>query len=437
LTFDADASKRAWGATMNRNELRQATESAILAAVAGQNIAVVMIKLCDLHTLNNRLGYDAADALVEKAFDSLKSSIKRSPDIYRISATSFGFIVTDLKYPELIHLGIERALLATQGPFTHGEEEVLLEVIAGAAIFPQDYDSADALLMGAESTLMRRHTSDNPILLYGDQAKKSPISSWQLDVDLRAALQERQFQMHYQPQVKLSDESVTGLEALLRWEHPTQGRISPDHFLPQAESNGMIDEITEWIIQTALQEVQTAQLLGDDFTVSINLSTSTLFDLAFPYTLDSALALWSFPPERVIIEITESVLMGDFDASRKLLSTLRDKGIRISIDDFGTGYSSLAYFKKLPADELKIDRSFISEMMEDKNNHKIVEAIIDLAHKFNLLVVAEGIEDEATYQALRAVGCDIAQGYYIARPLAATGLDPWTQDYAIRNLAID
>ena len=380
--------KESGGATMNRNELRQATENAMLAAVAGQSIAVVMIKLCDLHTLNNLLGYDAVDALVEKAFDALKSAIKKSPDIYRISATTFGFIVTELKYPELIHLGIERALLATQGPFTNGEEEeeVLLEVIAGAATFPQDCDSADALLMAAESTLARRDTRDNRIMLYGNQAQKSANGSWQLDVDLRAALQERQFQMHYQPQVKLSDESVTGLEALLRWEHPTQGRISPDHFLPQAEANGMIDEITEWIIQTSLQEVQTAQLLGDDFTVSINLSTSTLFDSAFPYTLDSALALWSFPPERVIIEITESVLMEDFDASRKLLSTLRDKGIRISIDDFGTGYSSLAYFKQLPADELKIDRSFISEMMENENNHKIVEVIIDLAHKFNLLV---------------------------------------------------
>jgi EAL domain-containing protein (putative c-di-GMP-specific phosphodiesterase class I)/GGDEF domain-containing protein len=431
--------KESGGATMNRNELRQATESAMLAAVAGQSIAVVIIKLCDLHTLNDLLGYDAVDALVEKAFDSLKSAIKKSPDIYRISATTFGFIVTELKYPELIHLGIERALLATQGPFTNGEEEeeVLLEVMAGAATFPQDCDSADALLMGAESTLARRDARDNRIMVYGNQAQKSPIGSWQLDADLRAALQERQFQMHYQPQVKLSDESVTGLEALLRWEHPTQGRISPDHFLPQAESNGMIDEITEWIIQTSLQEVQTAQLLGDDFTVSINLSTSTLFDPAFPYTLDSALALWTFPPERVIIEITESVLMGDFDASRKLLSTLRDKGIRISIDDFGTGYSSLAYFKKLPADELKIDQSFISEMMVHENNHKIVEVIIDLAHKFNLLVVAEGIEDEVTYQALKAVGCDIAQGFYIAHPLAATGLDPWTQDYAIRDLAIN
>jgi EAL domain-containing protein (putative c-di-GMP-specific phosphodiesterase class I)/GGDEF domain-containing protein len=422
---------------MNRNDLRLATERAIESAKPGQNIAIVMIKLCDLDILNNLMGYDAVDALVRKAFDALKNSLKKSPDIYRVTDTTFGFIVTELKAPELIHLGIERALLATKGPFTHAEQDIQLEAIAGAAIFPQDSDSADALIMGAESTLTRRHVDDNPISLFGDSANDSQLSAWELDAGLREALKEQQFHLQYQPQVKLADESVAGLEALLRWEHPTHGRISPAHFIQQAERNGMIGEITEWVIQNSLREAQCIKKFPENFTISINLSASTLSDQTFPYTLDSALSLWSFPAERVIIEVTESVLMGDFDTSRKLLSALRDKGMRVSIDDFGTGYSSLAYFKRLPADELKIDSSFIHELTEHDDNKKLVEVIIDLAHKFDLTVVAEGIEDEKTFEALKEMGCDLAQGYYIGKPLPASELDAWTQDYSIRNLAIE
>jgi EAL domain-containing protein (putative c-di-GMP-specific phosphodiesterase class I) len=303
-------------------------------------------------------------------------------------------------------------------------EQIILSANVGASIYPANGKSADQLLLRAEAAVQSCGIETGQYKLY-DELQQTETDRWQVEADLRSALEARQLSVNYQPQVRLSDDSTAGFEALLRWRHPVYGSISPERFIPLAESGGMMNEITEWVLLTALRETIGSLESSEDLTVSINVSPSTLFDSGFPFVIDSAISLWGEVYEHFTLEITESVLMNNFDAARNVLNQLRDNGVRISIDDFGTGYSSLAYFKQLPVDELKIDRSFVSHMVKDSDDFKLVEVMIQLAHKFGITVVAEGIEDRETLETLRGLECDIAQGYYVSKPIEAEGLKTW------------
>jgi EAL domain-containing protein (putative c-di-GMP-specific phosphodiesterase class I) len=347
--------------------------------------------------------------------------------VFRLSSSRFGLVLGNLKFPHLIEIGLDQALNAIGGPFLLDAEEILLKATAGTSLYPPDGNSADQLFMRAETALLSSRATNRRISLFEETRDKAGKDQWQLEEDLKAALDERQFEVHYQPQIRLDNESTAGFEALLRWPHPVHGLIPPDVFIELAESNGLIGDITEWVLQTALRETRSTREAGDCASVSVNISPLTLFDPDFQYAIDSAVSLWDTTYEHLTIEITEGVFINDFEASEKLLNRLRAKGVRVSIDDFGTGYSSLAYFKKLPADELKIDRYFIARMLDNVEDQKLVEVIVELAHKFGLTVVAEGIESPETLKALREIGCDMAQGFYISKALRAEQLQSWVE----------
>jgi diguanylate cyclase (GGDEF)-like protein len=412
---------------IDRNGFRQAIESAISECAQNKYIAVVVVKLHDLHKINTIHGYDQADKILLAAFESLNNSVKKASTVCRLSSSNFGLIVRDLKFPHLIQIGLDKALNAVGGPFLVNNEEVLLKVTAGTSLYPPDGDSADQLFMRAETALLSSGATGKQVSLFEDTQDKSDNDQWQLEADLKIALLEQQLDVHYQPQIRLEDDSTAGFEALLRWQHPVHGPISPHVFVGLAESRGMIDDLTEWVLQTALRETSLARKGSETVTVSVNISPLTLFDPGFLYAVDSAVSLWGTTHEQLTIEITEGVFIDDFEASKKLLNKLRSKGVRVSIDDFGTGYSSLAYFKKLPADELKIDQSFITKMVQNTEDQNLVEVIIELAHKFSLTVVAEGIEDLETLNVLREIGCDMAQGFYISKALEADRLQSWAE----------
>ncbi len=413
---------------IDRNGFRQAIERAISECDQNKYIAVVVVKLHGLHKINTIHGYDQADKILLTAFESLNNSVQKVSTVCRLSSSKFGLVVRDLKFPHLIQVGLDKALNAVGGPFSCNNEEVLLKVTAGTSLYPPDGDSADQLFMRAETALLSSGATDKQVSFFEDTQDKADKDQWQLEADLKIALREQQLDVHYQPQIRLEDESTAGFEALLRWHHPVHGPISPHVFVALAESNGMIDDITEWVLQTALRETRLARKSSEYTTVSVNISPLTLFDPGFLYAVDSAVSLWGTTHEQLTIEITEGIFIDDFEASKKLLNKLRSKGVRVSIDDFGTGYSSLAYFKQLPADELKIDRSFITKMVENAEDQKLVEVIIELAHKFSLTVVAEGIEDLETLNALREIGCDMAQGFYISKALEAERLQSWAEE---------
>jgi EAL domain-containing protein (putative c-di-GMP-specific phosphodiesterase class I) len=246
--------------------------------------------------------------------------------------------------------------------------------------------------------------------------------------DLRRALDsDNQLVLHYQPKMDLELGEPVGVEALVRWEHPVRGMLPPDEFIPVAENTALIQPLTVRVLELALAQAKAWISDGIWLPVAVNLSARCLLDTAFPDTVSGLLARYQLPASVLHLEITESAIMADSARALSVLRTLHDAGIRLSIDDFGTGYSSMAYLKQLPVDELKIDRSFVKEMTRDTNDAVLVRSAIDLGHNLGLAVVAEGVEDKDVMDALRDLGCDIAQGYHIGRPMAADRLRDWFQ----------
>jgi EAL domain-containing protein (putative c-di-GMP-specific phosphodiesterase class I) len=248
--------------------------------------------------------------------------------------------------------------------------------------------------------------------------------------ELRTALAGNELELYYQPKVRLSDLHVTGVEALVRWNHPTRGRLSPDAFLPLAEEAGLMPALSELVLGRAIRRVARWRTEGLDVTVAVNLSGSCILP-CLPHQILTLLEEHDVPPSAIMLEITEDVLMSTPAGTAAVLARLRAEGIQISLDDFGTGYSSLAYLRDLPVDELKLDRSFITAMREDQRAIGLVGSIIDLAHSLGLRVVAEGVSDERVREELRERGCDFAQGFHISEPLPAREVPAWIAAHSL------
>jgi EAL domain-containing protein (putative c-di-GMP-specific phosphodiesterase class I) len=243
--------------------------------------------------------------------------------------------------------------------------------------------------------------------------------------ELRRAIEHEQLLLYYQPKVQARTGRVLGVEALVRWQHPTQDLVLPGEFIPLAERTGLIGPLTHYVLDAALRQCQAWQRDGHEFSVAVNVSARRLLDPAFPDEVAGLLARWQVPARLLVVEITESTIMTDPAQTLEVLSRLSQMGVEVSIDDFGTGYSSMAYLKSLPAHELKVDRSFVMQMTSNGRDAVIVRAAVDLGRNLGLRVVAEGIEDAATWQELDALGCDAVQGFYISRPVPPDQLLAW------------
>ncbi len=236
--------------------------------------------------------------------------------------------------------------------------------------------------------------------------------------------------LHYQPKADMTTLEVHGVEALIRWGHPTRGLLMPDQFIPEAERTGLIEPMTTWVLDTALRQCREwadrATARGEEaLSVAVNLSTRSLLDASLPATVAAALARWAVPAHLLELEITETIIMSDPKRARRVLTDLAEMGLTLSIDDFGTGYSSLAKLRELPVTQLKIDREFVMDMGKDVDDAVIVRSVIDLADNLGLQTVAEGVEDAGTWEQLTALGCDSAQGYFLARPMDAERFEQW------------
>ncbi len=231
--------------------------------------------------------------------------------------------------------------------------------------------------------------------------------------------------MHYQPQIELKGGTPVAAEALLRWRHPSAGPIPPSTVVGIAERTGLIASLTFWVLNAVLRHAAQLRKEGITPSFSVNLSTRALVDAELPDIVDQALRTWSVPPAQITLEITESSMIGDAERSMAMLTRLKGTGVALSIDDFGTGYSSLAYLKRFPLDELKIDRLFVAGLLADRGDHQIVRSVIDLSHNFELRAVAEGVEEAATLEELKRMGCDMAQGFLMARPMPEREFRAW------------
>jgi predicted signal transduction protein with EAL and GGDEF domain len=310
-----------------------------------------------------------------------------------------------------------------------GKHHLYVEGSIGIALYPEHGEDPQSLTQKADVAMYVAKRKKLGAIAYEHSLDENSVGRLALISDLRDALKQDTLELYFQPQINVESKNIIGCEALLRWNHPQHGFVPPDQIIPVAEQTGLIKPLTEWVLDKALQQCKTWIDHGHKYHVSINLSVHNLYDKAIIEQVQGRLSHYAIAPQHLILEITESAMMADPQRAIEILTELDKMGIRISIDDFGTGFSSLAYLKQLPVDELKVDRSFVMDMSKDENDAVIVRSTIDLAHNLGLQVVAEGVEDNDSLKLLEILGCDLAQGYYISRPINVIEFDAWHNMY--------
>jgi diguanylate cyclase (GGDEF)-like protein/PAS domain S-box-containing protein len=420
----------------NRLLLRERVEEAFVATTGGgQGAALLMLDLDRFKDVNDTLGHDQGDRLLQAVSQRLSSVLRPTQTVARLGGDEFAVLLP--ASDEVAACQCAEALVeALDPPFTLDGHRLALAVSIGIALAPQHGQTFETLLRHADVAMYLAKREGAGYTLYSAEQDRHNLNDLALVAELRGAIEQNDLLLHYQPQFDCQSGALAGVEALVRWLHPERGLIPPDQFIPQAEQTGLIRPLTQWVIANALPQSYTWRRRGLDFTVAVNLSMRSLHDPDLPESIQGRLARWHLPPRALKIEITESSLMADPSRALAVLTRLNEMGIRIAIDDFGTGYSSLAYLKDLPVHELKIDRSFVSGLTQHARDRAIVRSMIDMAHHLGLQVVAEGVEDRETFELLAELGCDLAQGYYLSRPLPAAEVLSRTQWLAPEQLSL-
>jgi diguanylate cyclase (GGDEF)-like protein len=385
-------------------------------------LGLLFIDLDHFKEINDSFGHAAGDELLRQLGPRLGSSLRGGDALLRVGGDELAVVVmdADVEYSRAV---AERLIATLREPFSVGSVAVRIGASIGIASAPADATDAAALLRCADIAMYRAKLSSSSCEVYRADIDADG-NRLRLAEELRAALAQRQFVLHYQPQLELAGHEVNAVEALVRWQHPRRGLVPPLDFLPLAEEAGMMPALTEWVVTSALAQCAAWRASGRDINVSVNASVSNLLDDSFTTMLREALARHRLPPSALTIEITETTIIRDFDACRRVIRVLRELGIGVSIDDFGAGFTSLAYLGGLDITELKLDRIFVTALTASSNGRALtlVRGTVELAHTLGLCVVAEGVEDAATLELLVSVGCDVAQGYFISRPVPAAEL---------------
>jgi len=416
---------------LNRTHLTQlvAEEQAADSATG-----VVLLDLDRFKEVNDVLGHEAGDRLLQVVADRLKATAPDCASVARLGADEFGVLLPRLTggLDSLMQLAgdLQRVLAE---PIRFAEATLSADCSIGVAVSEAGDGKVD-LVRQADTAMYEAKGNGQRLAAYGAHMDQGRIERLALLADLRTALTSspEQLIMNYQPKLDLRTGAIVGVEALVRWNHPTLGVISPDRFIPLAESTGLIEALTPLVLDLALTQCRDATVGGQPLCVAVNLSARNISDPELPQRIAAVLAKTGIPSSQLVLEITESSVMGDPKQTLPVLHALRDLGICLSLDDFGTGYSSLSYLQRLPVSEVKIDRSFVTGLAGDDpvSTRALISAIIGLGDALGLRIVAEGIEDQATLNELRAMGCDVAQGYYIARPMGHLDLSRWLAQHA-------
>lgn len=379
-------------------------------------LGIMLVRLQRLQEFRLVHGYEASDAVGTVAFERIRTLLRPIDELVQVSENEFIGLLPNLRDAQHAMLAGARVVRAFEEAVAVGEHSVLAPVAVGISMYPEHGDGPDDLLRRAELALRdaKRSTERCALFTPGTERVAVPYES------LHQALHNNQLEAHFEPILDLRRNAVGGYESLARWNSAGLGPVRPDVFIRLAEDTGLIAELTRWSLNTTLRHAAQVREAGDPTHVSINISPRVFGQRDIVAQVTSALSVWNVPASEVTLEVTESALMEDPVASLRLLNRLREAGLGIAIDDFGAGYSSLAYLKQFPATELKIDRSFVSDMRQERRSARVVRSIIDLGHHLEVDVVAEGVEDAETLEILRALGCDRAQGWHIghAEPAA-------------------
>ncbi|MES2324068.1 MAG: EAL domain-containing protein [Pseudomonadota bacterium] len=395
-------------------------------------VFVLMMDLDRFKHVNDVMGHNFGDALLRQVAERLTLRVTEahpSGHVARLGGDEFAVLLpaTSIDNAQVVAAGILRVL---EMPLSLEDQTVDIGAGLGIAGFPDNGSEPEELLSMAEVAMYAAKQRNDGAIVYESAMDKASAKSLGLLTELRNAIERNEFRLHVQPKMKLDTGEVVGAEALVRWVHPERGTVFPDEFIPFAEQTGFIRVLTRWVLDRSAALCRELQEQGVDLKISVNLSTRDLLDQDLPNKFNDILLRHSLSPASFCLEITESAIMDDPVRAQQTLERLHAMGVDLSIDDFGTGYSSLAYLKRLPVDELKIDKSFVLNMENDIGDTKIVRSTIDLGHNMGLRVVAEGIESEAVWRLLAALGCDQGQGYFMSRPIPAGELAAWIANWA-------
>ncbi|GAB3381892.1 putative bifunctional diguanylate cyclase/phosphodiesterase [Lysobacter fragariae] len=399
------------------------------------SLALIVIDIDGFARLNAAHGYEFGDRALQHLAAQLRDVTRMQDHAARIGDNRFALILPRILNKGHAELAVQKLFRLLEVPFEAPQGKLRMTATIGAALCPMHASQGEFLLRQAEKSLEMARATGQHFLFAPDNDEDRGFSEfWDLEIELGDALQRGELYLTYQPKLRMSDLRPIGAEALMRWQHRARGLVSPEQFIPIAEQTGQIKTMTAWALNTALRHASEWDKPHGPMSVAVNVPAELVGQDDLPDLVENALHLWAKPDVQLVLEITERSLVADPRHSFGVLSRIRDMGVKISIDDFGTGYSCLAYFKDIPADELKIDKSFVHGLLTDEASADIASLIIDLAHRFDLSVVAEGVEDQDTFDALRQRNCDVVQGHLFAKAMPLAEFSGWLQRHS-RNVA--
>jgi diguanylate cyclase (GGDEF)-like protein len=394
-----------------------------------ESLALMVVDVEGFAAINGIHGYEFGDRSLKHLAEQIRQVTRQHDYAARIGDNRFAIILPRIMNPGHAELAVQKLLRLLDTPFQSGEAKVKLAVTVGVAMCPLHATHPEYLLRLAERALHSARLAGRKCEFPAESGKDDILTElWDLEFDLAGAVQRGEMKLLYQPKVRCTDGRPVGAEALMRWQHRSRGMVSPDIFIPIAERTGQIKPLTIWAMNTALRQAAEWTHPFGDLSIAVNVPADLVAQPDLPDLVENALKLWHKDHVQLALEITERSLVATPEQSFRLLSRIREMGVKVSIDDFGTGYSCLAYFRNIPADELKIDKSFVVSLLDDPACAELCSVIIDLAHRFRLSVVGEGIEDESIAGALRQRGCDVAQGHLYGKAMATEAFQAWLNE---------
>jgi diguanylate cyclase (GGDEF)-like protein len=391
----------------------------------GHQLGILFLDLDRFKEINDTIGHYSGDRILQQVARRLGGLVRESDTLARLGGDEFGILLQSIKGRDDINIVASKIHAAVMPVFTVDTLKIDVQVSIGAVMFPEHGEDVDTLIQRVDIAMYVAKQNSREIVFYKSSMDRHSTHRLTLVSELRQAIMDDKLALYYQPKMDCRTGEITGVEALARWRHEVHGMISPDEFMPIAERTGLIQPLSSWAIGKALDQGAEWHARGMPLNIAVNLSVRNLLDPDFPDVIAGLFASQKFPPASLIIEITETTIMSDPDYALETINRVSTMGVRFAIDDFGTGYSSLSYLKKLPIHEIKIDKSFVMDMLANENDAAIVKATIDLAHNLGLHVVAEGVENRETSQVLRRLGCDKIQGFYVSKALSSVDFNNW------------
>jgi len=408
----------------NRRRMLNALDEAIKIQAPDEVVAILLFDVAGLRNVNDSLGHGAGDKVLAEVARRLRDLAPPAALLARVGGDEFALTVRTTSAETAVALA-EQIREALRDPMTLGALTIDVDCAVGVAVHPDHGADSATLLQRADVSTHAAKVRHTAVQLFNAGLESRSVRRMGLAGDLRRALDAGEIEVYFQPKVGLRDRHLVGVECLARWEHPVHGPVAPEDFVAVAEHTGQLGQLTDAVLREGLRRSREWEDMGRKLPVSVNLSARTLLDSTFPGRVDELLREYGLDPSLLTLEITEDGVAGGPDRPLPTLGRLHDLGVLLSVDDFGTGYSSLAYLRRLPVQEIKVDRTFVQGMATDPDDLAIVRAVVDLARHFGLSVVAEGVESELTLGLLEEIGCDIGQGFLFSRPLPYERLDAW------------